>query len=569
MEIVELESVKPNILLTTAISYTNGSPHIGHLYESVLADFIKKTYEITGYQVKLLTGTDEHGKKIQTTSQELQIKPIELCDKYSKEFEQMNKNIGTDYDYFIRTTENIHVELVTQSITNILDAQSESNKPTQSESNKPTQSESNKPTQSESNKPTQSESNKPTQSIYLTEYSGYYNIREECYITDLQASRDNWMDPISKKPYEIVKEPTYNFVLETHQEQINRTIAKVIPIYFQDEIKSRLLGGLEDLSITRTSFTWGIPFPNSKSNPNNNEQNHVIYVWFDALLNYVTGKKILYGDKKVLPIHLIGKDIQWFHTVIYPAILEELGYADLYPHQILTHGFILDKNGRKMSKSLGNTITNSELLNTYPIEAIRYYLITNTNLGQDFKFDPDNLVGQYNNILIKDFGNLFQRLLKIIKPIQSELNEFVKLNNQKIMEKKSYYKSKLENFLYTLDFIEYNNILSTLMDNSNKTLTEKKPWTLEKQEQVLVLGKIILDYNIIICMMYPIIPSKVRELAGYLGWAQKINMDLTNITICIEESTNKIIAFESIKKTNPIQSNSIITDNKKINKKNK
>ena len=507
-----------NILLTTAISYTNGSPHIGHLYEAVLADFIKRVYLQIGNNVKLLTGTDEHGKKIQTTAQSHGIEPIELCNKYSKEFELMNKKIGSGYDYFIRTTEPTHKDLVEKSIKNIISAQSESN---------------------------------PI--IYLGEYSGYYNVREECFLTDFQASQSDFKDPITSKPFEIVKEPTYYFVQAKYLNEISNCIEQINPPDFKEEIKSRIELGLDDLSITRTTFTWGINFPSDYKNDSitkKSNDTHVIYVWFDALLNYVTGKNILFGNEtNVKPIHLIGKDILWFHSVIYPAILKASGYEQLFPYKILTHGFVLDKEGKKMSKSLGNVITNQELFDTYPIEAIRYYLLTNTILGKDFKFDPDNLINSYNNILIKDFGNLFQRLLKIVKPIQLELNKYFEANLEKIKLKKQNYIQELIKFTETWDFLEYNNLLSTIITCSNKILTEKKPWAIESIEiQIEILGEIMLDYNIGMCLMYPIIPDKVLKLAGYFGWDNKLFLQSNDINITINESTNKIIAFENIVK---------------------
>ncbi len=538
----QLKQNNSNVLLTTAISYTNGSPHIGHLYEAVLADFIKRVYQVSGIDIKLLTGTDEHGKKIQTTAQELGIEPIELCNKYSKEFELMNKKINSSYDYFIRTTDLTHINLVNSTINHIL---------------------------SESQSQSQSQDN-PT--IYLGEYSGYYNVREECYVTESQASQTNYIDPMTLKPYEIVKEPTYYFTQSKYINDINDCIGSIVPKHFQDEIITRLEKGLDDLSITRTTFSWGIPFNsnNDLKHDNTNEELHVIYVWFDALLNYVTGKNILFGTEiNVYPIHLIGKDILWFHTVIYPAILKASGNENLMPKQILTHGFVLDKEGKKMSKSLGNVITNQELFDKYPIEAIRYYLITNTILGQDFKFDSDNLISLYNNILIKDFGNLFQRLLKIIKPIQVELNKYFDSNTQLILEKKQKYLFEINNFLNTWDFSEYNQILSNIITICNKTLTEKKPWSIESIDiQVEILGEILLNFNIIMSLMLPIIPTKVEELAKYIGWENKLNLESLDIGICIGESTNKIIAFESIK---IISSNVEIKNNKenKNNKKNK
>lgn len=510
--------MEKSILLTTAISYTNGSPHIGHLYEAVLADFIKRVHLLSGIETKLLTGTDEHGKKIQTTAQELKIKAIELCDKYSKEFEQMNTKLNSSFDYFIRTTSSIHKELVSNTIKNILSSKNES------------------------------------KSIYLGEYSGYYNIREECYVTETQASQTNYCDPVSSKPFEIVKEPTYYFVLDNYQNQINQTVETISPEYFQDEIKTRLEKGLDDLSITRTTFSWGIPFSDSSE--------HILYVWFDALLNYVTGKKILYGEQNIIPIHIIGKDILWFHSVIYPAILKAGGLEKLLPKKILTHGFILDKDGKKMSKSLQNVITNQELFDSYPVEAIRYYLISNTILGQDFKFDPDNLINLYNNVLIKDFGNLFQRISKIAKSIEENLNKFFEESKDKINIVQTKSNDIIKTFLLNWNFFDYNAYLNGLITNLNKILTETKPWTLDVYEQVFSIGNILIDFHSVMCLMLPIIPTKILELACYWGWENKLNF-LGNLELKFKH-VEKIIAFNKIeiKKVNePIKQQT------KINKK--
>ncbi len=507
--------INKSILLTTAISYTNGSPHIGHLYESILADFIKRVYQIANYDIKLLTGTDEHGKKIQSTALDKKINPMELCDMYSNEFKKMNIKINSSFDYFIRTTETKHKDLVIKSIESILTTQNETDSV-----------------------------------IYLGEYSGYYNIREETYISESQASLTNYIDTLTNKPYEIVKEPTFYFVLNKFIEQIQQTIKNIEPTYFQDEINTRILNGLDDLSITRTTFTWGIPFPNTKMNTKMNTNiSHVIYVWFDALLNYVSGKNILFeNNNNIQIIHLIGKDIIWFHSVIYPAILEACGYSYLQPTKILIHGFILDKEGRKMSKTLGNTISNEELLKKYPIDAIRYYLITNTILGHDFKFDLENLINNYNNILIKTFGNLFQRLFKIIKPHQNAINEWMCLNLDLLKLKQKECIDMIENFLsWNNNFHIYNEYLNQLIDKLNKNLTEQKPWTLEINEQVKILGNILIDFHIIMCLMYPIIPSKITDLSKYLNWNDKLHLNQNDIYVDISSNINKPIAFEYYK----------------------
>ena len=283
---------------------------------------------------------------------------------------------------------------------------------------------------------------------------------------------------------------------------------------------------------------------------------------------------------------MIGKDILWFHSVIYPGILKACGYDNMIPYQILTHGFVMDKEGKKMSKSVGNVISIDELFSTYPVEAIRYYFITNTILGQDFKFDPDAIINLYNNVLIKDYGNLFQRLLKIVKPIQSELNNYFELNKEKIILEKNKVLEQITHFANSMDFLQYNKLLGELIGQVNKTLTEKKPWTLPLDEQVGILGDIMISYNIIQCLMYPIIPNKVLELATYFGWASiwvstsestsvstsvststyenKINLKTYDINLHIEESVGKIIAFEHIYDLNGVKQDKQVKQVKQI-----
>ncbi len=487
------------ILLTTAISYTNGSPHIGHLYEAVLADFIKHSYEINGTEIKLLTGTDEHGKKIQSTAEQINIQPIELCNRYAEEFELLNKKLQTSYDLFIRTTNEKHKNNVINTIWKIFEINPES--------------------------------------IYLGEYSGYYNVREECYITETQASQTNYCDPLTNKPYDIINEPSYYFKLNKFNNNIDNTIYSVQPLQFQDEIINRVKKGLDDLSITRTSFNWGISFPNSDS--------HVLYVWFDALLNYSTGKNILFENNKIRPVHLIGKDILWFHSVIYPAILKAADLDDLFPYKILTHGFILDKDGKKQSKSLGNVINTNDLLDEFPLEAIKYYLITNTIFGQDFKFDKDNLINSFNNILIKEFGNLFQRITKIAKPLETELNEYFINSVEYIKHIQNKNRTIISVLIENWNISEYNNKLNELISKQNKNLSENKPWTIEDiNNRTTVIGNILIDFHSILCLIYPIIPSKVIELASYWGLEKNIKFN-ENIHLKFKEF-DKIIAFNRI-----------------------
>ncbi len=491
-----------NILITTAISYTNGNPHIGHLYESVLADFINRIYKLANYNSKLLTGTDEHGKKIQDTAKSLNISPIELCNTNSKIFKDMDDKVLMKYDYFIRTTQPEHIELVQKSV-----ALSQANF-----------------------------------DIIQSEYSGFYNVREECFVKESTAKQTNYLDPVTSKPYEIVKEPTYSFMISNYINQINQTVEKIFPSQYLNDIKTKLsnLESLENLSITRTSFNWGIPFPSDSS--------HVIYVWFDALLNYITGKNILFENQDVKPIHIIGKDILWFHSVIYPAILSSCKYIDMLPNQIITHGFILDSQGQKMSKSVGNAIDINELMNKFPVDAIRYYLLTETSIGSDIKFSFDNLIAKYNNTLIKEFGNLVQRMFNLIKPVESEINLLLKTIDyqERILTCMSTYLIYVYKFISDLDILDYINYINLLITKSNKDLTDLQPWKLELNDKVAVLTNLMINLKIIFVMMYPIIPNKIEEFSQWIGWENKIDFG-TDIEFKIKDKDKKFIAFQIIK----------------------
>jgi methionyl-tRNA synthetase len=488
-----------NTLITTAISYTNGSPHIGHLYESVLADFVKKIFILHGSNVKLLTGTDEHGKKIEETAKTHNLTPIELCDKYAREFKSLNDNLKTDYDNFIRTSEVDHIALVKDIVT------------------------------------------KCEHDIYLDKYIGWYSIREETYLTEAECILTDFKDVVTGIPYEKISEPSYYFALGKYSDFIQ---GYFLGLNIGIGIKNNLLARvkvLKDLSMTRTTFDWGIPMPFDEMNK------HIIYVWFDALLNYVTGKKRLFGLEDVDIYHIIGKDIVWFHTVIYPSILKSAGLDNLITNNVIVHGFIMDKAGNKMSKSLGNTIGVDYLMEKYNLESIRYYLLANTRLYEDIHFSEESLKELYNNDLIKNFGNGVQRIYKLVIPVQTEINS--QISNSKIQVDASlqFVKNVLNKVIKTFNVGEYFDDVNSKIKYLNKKITDDKPWEKLLIEKVNILTELLIDLDSIMILLYPIIPDKINELRNLFGLIPVSNTWFDDYKLNIKVENKQIKVFTVIK----------------------
>jgi methionyl-tRNA synthetase len=511
--------MKPNTtnltLITTAISYVNGEPHIGHMYEMILADFVTKWHKICqNHDVRLLTGTDEHGKKIQQIANSMNIEPIDLCNLNAEKFKKLANDVKMSYDHFIRTTDKSHIEFVQNAISDTI----------------------------------------LKSDIYLGSYEGYYSIREESYISESDAKMTNYKDPLTDKPYEYISEPSYYFKLGSYSDFVKSNLSDSLPIK-PYELNHQLITRLEenelrDLSISRTTFDWGIKFPN--------DPDHVVYVWFDALLNYLSGANIIYNDtpktttpKTTTPkttTHIIGKDIIWFHAIIYPAILKSINAEYAIASNILVHGFILDDKGIKMSKSLNNVIYPSELLSEYPLDAIRYYLISDTDFAtnSDIRFNKSELVAKYNNVLIKDFGNLIQRIFCLIKPIQTEFNNYLLVNNLNLISNSEDFMADLNQMLKTYDIVLYNNYLNELLAKSNKELSDKKPWLIKDQSELdrklSILYQILSQSLKATIMFNPILTSKSEEILSYFGLNFENIYELNQISI----SVDKIKVFDQI-----------------------
>ncbi|MET3897159.1 methionyl-tRNA synthetase [Devosia sp. UYZn731] len=362
--------------VTTAISYPNGAPHIGHAYEMIATDAIARFKRLEGREVYFLTGTDEHGIKMVQTAATQGVTPRELADQNSAEFRRLAETLNISNNDFIRTTEQRHHE-ASQDIWKKMAANNNGD-------------------------------------IFQSTYKGWYSVRDEAYFDeDELTEKDGKRFAPSGAEVNWVEEPTYFFRLSAYQQKLLDLYEAnpdfIAPKERRNEIISFVKGGLQDLSISRTTFDWGIPVPDAPG--------HVMYVWVDALTNYITG--VGFPDmnselfKKFWPadLHVIGKDIIRFHTVYWPAFLMSAGID--VQHRVFAHGF-LTVDGQKMSKSLGNVVDPFALAEEFGIDQLRYFLLREVSFGQDGDYSRDKLVNRVNADLANNLGNLAQRSLSMI-----------------------------------------------------------------------------------------------------------------------------------------------------------
>lgn len=367
-------SGKPAFYVTTPIYYVNDAPHIGHAYTSLACDVLARFKRLDGYDVKFLTGTDEHGQKVEKSAQAKGVDPQTFTDQVSQNFRDMARLMNYSNDDFIRTTEERHVKSC-QALWAELEKRGE---------------------------------------IYLGAYEGWYAVRDEAFYTEseLTLREDGRRIAPSGAEVEWVKEPSYFFRLSAWQDRLldlyEKNPAFIGPNSRRNEVISFVRGGLLDLSVSRTTFGWGIHVP---GNPQ-----HVMYVWLDALTNYITG--VGYPDQSgdyarywPADLHMVGKDIIRFHAVYWPAFLMAAGLQP--PKRVFAHGWWTIE-GQKMSKSLGNVISPAQLVEKYGLDPVRYFLLREMPFGQDGDFSHRSMVGRLNTELANDLGNLAQRSLSMI-----------------------------------------------------------------------------------------------------------------------------------------------------------
>jgi methionyl-tRNA synthetase len=366
---------KPRYYLTTAIAYPNGPPHIGHAYEAIATDAIARFMRLDGYDVFFLTGTDEHGIKLLQTAAKEKLSPRQLIERNVPRFQAMVERLDCSNDAFIRTTEERHHK-ASIAIWQRMQAAGD---------------------------------------IYLDKYSGWYSIRDEAYYDEHETRINEKGERVGPQgtPVEWVEEESYFFRLSAYQHKLLELYARdpsyVLPKERLNEVVSFVKGGLQDLSISRTTFDWGVKVPV--------DPKHVMYVWVDALTNYITA--VGYPDtgspmfRRYWPadLHVIGKDIVRFHAVYWPAFLISAGLE--VPRRIFSHGFLFNR-GEKMSKSVGNVIDPFALADAYGVDQLRYFLLREVPFGQDGNYSHEVIVNRINADLANDLGNLAQRSLSMI-----------------------------------------------------------------------------------------------------------------------------------------------------------
>ncbi|KFC72383.1 Methionine--tRNA ligase [Devosia sp. LC5] len=362
--------------VTTAISYPNGAPHIGHAYEMIATDAIARWKRLEGREVYFLTGTDEHGIKMVQTAAAQGVTPRELADRNSGEFRRLAELLDISNDDFIRTTEPRHHE-ASQAIWSKMAASNNGD-------------------------------------IFQSTYKGWYSVRDEAYFDeDELTEKDGKRFAPSGAEVNWVEEPTYFFRLSAYQQKLLDLYESnpdfIAPRERRNEIISFVKSGLKDLSISRTTFDWGVPVPGAPG--------HVMYVWVDALTNYISGlgfpdeQSTLFKKFWPADLHVVGKDIIRFHTVYWPAFLMSAGID--VQHRVFAHGF-LTVDGQKMSKSLGNVVDPFELAEEFGVDQLRYFLLREVSFGQDGDYSRDKLVNRVNADLANNLGNLAQRSLSMI-----------------------------------------------------------------------------------------------------------------------------------------------------------
>jgi len=468
--------------ITTPIYYVTDAPHIGHLYTTTATDMMARYHRLLGQETWFLTGTDEHGQKIQKKATENGETPQALADRVVERYREAWNKYNISYDDFIRTTEERHKKVVTTYVKQLMDSGD----------------------------------------IYLGTYEGWYCVPCESYWTESQLKDGNC--PECKRPIDKLQEESYFFKMSAYEKRLIEHIEKnpdfIIPESRKNEVLGFIKQGLKDISISRTTIEWGIPMPEDEKAT----QKHKVYVWFDALTNYISAlgpfeKNSKFSEYWPQAVHVVGKDILRFHAVYWPTFLMALKIK--VPVQIVAHGWLLDAN-RKISKSLGNAVDPMKLAETVGVDGIRYFLMREFVFGLDGEYTEDTIYHRVNSDLANDYGNGISRVCSMlikydIKPQSLSGNSELSEITEKSIEG---YHREMKTFSFNRALEQVGNILTGI----SRYIETTKPWALAKSEDAKDRTK--LEQALLHCheslrvaslLLWPVIPSSSEKALEYLG----------------------------------------------------
>ena len=470
--------------ITTAIAYTSRKPHIGNSYEIVLSDALARFKRMQGYDVFFQTGTDEHGQKIEEYAAAAGISPKEYVDKVAGEIKDICDCLNTTYDKFIRTTDDYHEEAVQKIFKKLYDKGD----------------------------------------IYKSEYEGWYCVPCESFFTDSQLVDGKCPD--CGREVKKEKEETYFFKLSKYQKQLEEYIESNPDFIYPESRKKEMINnfikpGLQDLCVSRSSFKWGVPVPF--------DDKHVIYVWIDALSNYITGlgydpdnQSEMYKKYWPANVHIIGKDILRFHTIYWPIMLMALG--EPLPKQVFGHPWLLSGND-KMSKSRGNVIYADDLCNRFGVDAVRYYLLSEMPHAQDGTITYETIIERFNSDLANTLGNLVNRTVAMNNKYFDGVIQPADCTEELDNELKEMALSSLDKVAKLLDTYKVSDALSVVLDlakRCNKYIDETMPWALAKDEEKkarlgTVLYNLLEGIRFIAVLLKPFMPETSDKILEQIG----------------------------------------------------
>ncbi|MQY19632.1 methionine--tRNA ligase [Nocardia macrotermitis] len=492
-------SSRPAFYITTAIAYPNGAPHIGHAYEYISTDALARFKRLDGFEVFFMTGTDEHGQKVQQAARAADVPVQEYAARNSDVFERMDKVLDISFDRFIRTTDEDH-QAASIAIWERMQARGD---------------------------------------IYLDTYAGWYSVRDEAFYTDEETTVLEDGARIStdtRTPVEWTEESNYFFRLSNYQDKLLELYEThpefIAPATRRNEIVSYVKAGLKDLSISRTTFDWGVPVPGDPA--------HVMYVWVDALTNYLTGAGFPNTDSVAFQrfwpadVHIIGKDITRFHTVYWPAFLLSAGIE--LPKRVFVHGFLYNK-GEKMSKSVGNVVDPLALVEGYGLDAVRFFLLREISYGQDGSYSHEAIVGRINSDLANEYGNLAQRSLKMVardcNSVVPTPGEFT-ADDRALLDRAN---GLLERCRAEFDQQQIHLALEAIwltLGETNRYFSAQQPWALAKSgapedlaREATVLYVTLEVLRIVSILVQPVIPGSAGKILDLLAQTARTFADLT------------------------------------------